>query len=382
MNSKKLFYEDAYLKEFESKVICCEPVEQGFATVLSMTAFYPEGGGQPFDIGKIGDANVLEVHEKDGEIIHLTDSALEPDKTYNCTIDWNRRYDHMQRHTAEHIVSGIIHKLYGADNVGFNIGTEYVTMDYNVFLTDEDIKKIEHLSNEAVFKNLPVQVDFYDGTPDIAYRSKKQLTGEIRIVNISDYDVCACCGTQTRTTGELGLIKIVQSQKYKSGSRLSMVCGYRALEDYDVKQRNAHEISTLLSSKINESAEAVKVLLAERDKIKYQLTQSKIRILEFITASQPEEETVSVFEDDLGPDELKRLALMIAEKSEKTLISAAFSGDDENGYKYAIIYKKGDIKEFSTALNNALNGRGGGKDILMGSVQKNRQDIEDFLNKL
>ena len=382
MNQKKLYYTDAYLKEFEAEIISCEPDKDRFAVRLSQTAFYPEGGGQPFDTGLIGDANVLEVQEKNGEIVHFTDVPLAPSDICRCAIDWERRYDHMQRHTAEHVVSGLIHGLYGADNVGFNIGVDYVTMDYNVFLTETDIQKIEYLSNEAVFRNIPVRADFYDCAPDIDYRSKKELNGEIRIVTVEDYDACACCGTQTRTTGELGLIKIIQAQKYKSGCRLYMLCGYKALADYSAKQKNADEISALLSAKTNEIAEAVKTLANERDRLKHQLIESKIRLLELIAAGQPDFEVICVFEDNLLPDELKRLAIMLAEKSDKNLISAVFSEDEAGGYKYAVFCKKGDIKEFAVKLNTALCGRGGGKEILMGSVKKEKPEIQAFFETL
>jgi len=379
MEKHKLYYEQPYLKEFEARVSDCSEKNGIFEITLENTCFYPEGGGQPSDTGIIGDANITFVKEQGEDIIHIADKPLEKGKTYTAKIDWPRRYDHMQHHSAEHVVSGIINKLYGADNVGFHIGEEYITMDYNVLLTKEDIEKIEYLSNEAVFKNITIKIDYYDNTPEIDYRSKKELSGIIRIVTIENCDVCACCGTQLSSTGEIGLIKIVSFQKYKSGSRLFMVCGFRALRDYQLKENNISEISAILSCKPYESAKYVAQINEEKERLKFDLMKAKFDLIDIKTAARSPSEKAVVFEENLSSEEMRRFLNNLAEKCKSTAI---FSGNDDEGYKYVFASEREDFPTVVKAMNSALNGKGGGKDVAQGFLNATKLEIQAFMENI
>jgi len=379
MEKHKLYYEQPYMKEFEAKVTSCVQNGDVFEVTLENTCFYPEGGGQPSDTGFIGEASVSFVKEKGENIIHILDKPLETGKTYMSGIDWQRRFDHMQHHSAEHVVSGIINKLYGADNVGFHIGEEYITMDYNVNLNAEDIEKIEYHSNAAVFKNIPIKIDYYDSTPEIDYRSKKELSGTIRIVTIPDCDVCACCGTQLASTGEIGLIKIVSFQKYKSGSRLFMVCGFRALKDYRIKENNISEISAMLSAKPYESAKHVQTLNDEKERLRFELTKLRFELIDIKTNEMEASGTAIVFEENLSAEEMRRFLNNLSKKCETVSV---FSGNDNEGYKYVFLSSGEDFAGIVKSMNAALNGKGGGKDVAQGFLNSTKTEIQAFMENL
>ena len=243
-NLNELFYQDAYLKKYDTKVVSCVEVKGLYKVVLEETIFYPEGGGQSSDLGKIDDANVIQVKRENDEVVHYVDHSLEIGKSVHLELDWDRRFDHMQNHTGEHILSGIIHKLYGYENVGFHMDEEKIQADYDGVLTKENIDVIERTINDVIHQNLPV-VETYptnEELENLEFRSKKELTGKVRIISIDNVDICACCGTHVKTTAEVNLIKILSYEKHKTGTRLEMKCGNRALQDYMMK----HEQNTVL----------------------------------------------------------------------------------------------------------------------------------------
>jgi len=367
------------MKEFKAHVTSCTENNGIYEIKLKDTAFYPEGGGQPADMGYIGGCRISYVSNKPDGIVHIGDKPLTENSEYNANIDWEKRFDHMQHHSAEHLVSGIIHELYGADNVGFNIGEFYVTIDFNRELTREDANKIEHLANEGIYKNLPIKVDYFDGVPPFSYRSKKELSGTIRIVTIDNYDVCACAGTQLSTTGEIGLVKIISVQKYKSGSRLYLLCGHRALRDYQAKEDNVSAIATLLSSKPYETAEHVELLYKEREALKFELVSAKNALIDMKTDKLPPADKILIFKNNLSNDEMKRY---ISNLLEKINTVAVFSGNEEEGYKYMVSSTTLDLPDFIKNMNAALNGKGGGKGIAGGHVCAGKTHIERFFTNI
>jgi len=381
MQANKLYYDSPYTKNFKAHVIYCKESSGSYEIELENTAFYPEGGGQPSDIGHIGECLITHVYEKDKRIIHIGDKPLSEGSTYDAEIDWARRFDHMQHHTAEHLVSGIIHKLHRADNVGFNIGEQYVTIDFNTELTKEAVKNIEKLANEAIYKNLPVKVEYFDTTPGFSYRSKKELSGIIRIVTIEDYDICACAGTQLKSTGEIGIVKIISVQKYKSGSRLYLLCGQRALEDYQVKETNILAISALLSGKPYEAAEYVERLYEEREALKFELLSAKYELIDIKTKAFTKSDKILIFELNLSQEEMKRYIANLLEKAD---IIAVFTGDDETGYRYMITNSKEptDFPAFIKDMNTKLNGKGGGKGTAGGHIAAAKAEIEKFFDNI
>lgn len=378
--TEKLFYNDVRKAEFEATVISCVKNKDRYEVVLDGTYFYPEGGGQPADHGKIDDANVFDVHDKDNEVVHYCDKEVECGKKVKAWVDMERRHRLMQQHSGEHIVSGLIHKHFGYDNVGFHMGSDCITIDFNGPLTADDLKLVEKEANEAIYRNFDTNI-FYPSPEELEkleYRSKKALEGDVRIVNFKDCDTCACCGLHVVKSGEIGIIKITGSQNYKGGTRVTMLAGKQAWEDYAVKDSIVHGISNLLSAKPYETKEAVERLMKERNEIKEQLVAAKKQIFELKRDSLKEDETCAVFfEENMEPFELRLFTEMLLEKVPS---AAVFSGNDEEGYKYAVGSTKTDMSAFIKEANKALGGRGGGRgNIMQGAFTASRDETERYI---
>ena len=247
--------------------------KNGYVVTLDQTAFFPEGGGQGADHGTLGGAQVLDAHDVHGEVEHLVSAPLAIGSEVRGHVDAARRLDMMQQHSGEHMFSGLVHGLFGYDNVGFHIGTEVVTMDFNGPLTEEDVRRVELLANQAVWRDQPVEafVPGREALANIEYRSKKEIDGDVRIVRIEGVDTCACCGTHVHTTGAVGQIKVVGVQKYKSGVRVSILCGRRALAAYENAMLDqAKAAGHALSVPTEELSGAVERMLGERDRLRAQ----------------------------------------------------------------------------------------------------------------
>ncbi|MBQ8763293.1 MAG: alanyl-tRNA editing protein [Clostridia bacterium] len=378
--ARRLYYENQYIKDFTANVISCTEGKRGFEVILDETAFFPEGGGQPGDTGFIGEAEVIDTVEKGGEVIHICKTAVETGKT-ECKLDFEKRFANMQQHTGEHIFSGIQHSVCGFDNVGFHMGEHSITVDFNGPISADELERIERLSNEAVYKNIPVE-SIYPTDEELenyAYRSKKELEGQIRLTKIGDVDLCACCGTHVAFTGEVGIIKAVSMMNYKSGVRITLQIGRKAYEDYCEKNRSVYEISNLLKAKTEEITEAVERTLEKLKESAYAYSALKKELFA-LKAKDAEGEKFLAFDDSGSADDARVFSDMLAEK---VGIAAVFSGDDENGYKYAITARNSDVREIGKSLNAACSGRGGGKpDMVQGSVAATKEQIEDFWNKL
>ncbi len=376
----KLFYKSVTDSEFEAEVKSCLKTEKGYQIILDRTLFYPEGGGQPADNGIIGNAEIYDVQDSNGEVVHYSDKPLEVGAKVKGLVDMDRRHRLMQQHSGEHIVSGLIHNKFGYDNVGFHMGSDCITIDFNGTLTEQDLDGIEKEANEIIYRDFEPHI-FYPSSEELArlaYRSKKELVGDVRIVSFAECDTCACCGLHVVRTGEIGIIKIIGFQKYKGGTRVSMLAGRQAYEDYAKKDIAVHGISTLLSSKPYEIKAAVEKLMNERNEIKEQLVSAKRKIFEMKMASVKDDEKCPVFfEDGLEPFELRLFADMLMEKFPS---AAVFCGNDEEGYKYAIGSNKGDVVLFIKEANNALNGKGGGKgNMVQGSFAAKADEIERYV---
>lgn len=381
MDLNRLYYKDAYIKEFTANVIKCDEDKKGYAVVLDNTAFYPEGGGQPCDLGVIDDATVIYVCEKGEEIIHYTDKPLEVGAKVNGSIDWERRFDLMQQHSAEHIVSGMFHEKYGYNNVGFHMGSDMITLDLDGELTWEQVQEIELKANKYVWSNKECKIFTAKGNElkNMEYRSKKELEGEVRLVEFPGADLCACCGTHVRYSGELGIIKMFSCQAYKGGVRIEMLCGKRAFDYITEVMEQNKEISNLLSAKAKETAKAVNRLLNENQSLKSAAIEMQNKRLEEIVKEYAGKENVVICENGLDPNAVRNLANMLMECGCKGRI-AVFSGNDDEGYKYAVCEKDGDLRQFVKEMNGALNGRGGGKPFFaQGSVNAVWTEIENFL---
>ena len=377
--TEKLYYTDAYISEFESCVISCVREGEGYAVVLEKSAFFPEEGGQYSDRGFLNNSRVLDVKEKDGIIYHYTDSPLAVGETVIGKIDFDERYEKMQCHTAEHILSGLIHKMHSLNNVGFHLGAQEVTMDISSPLSWEELMEIERLANEAVYANAKV-VALYP-TPEEAgnldYRSKLDITENLRIVKIGDFDMCACCAPHLRSTGEIGLIIILDAVKLRGGMRLSIAAGRRAYRIYRKMYENLSDISHALSVPRTETAEAVQRTLSalEEKKCEYKAARSLFfeREAELIEDC---DDNILLTYADATVEELRIIANKSTEKTSGILI--LLSGEDGD-YKYLLSSKSVDLKLEIKKINAALCGKGGGSSAMaQGSFSASLAEIKKY----
>ena len=383
MPVKRLFRESPYQTEFLATVLSCIPQGAHFAVELDATCFYPEGGGQPADTGTLGDAKVLDVHERDDAIVHTIDMPLDIGQTITGRIDWLYRFSLMQHHTGEHIVSGIVHKLFKLDNVGFHMGSAMVTVDFNGELSAEQLATVELAANRMVFDDIAVQESYptVEALSALPYRSKKALAGKVRIITIPNADCCACCGTHVANTGEIGLIKLLSPQRYKGGTRVGLLCGEKALADYRQKDASVADISHLLSAKPAEVSEAVQRVLSEADTLRAALTAAKdklfARCLESVDRGDG---LLCLFEDNLSPNELRRFCTQLIEHRPGPCL--LLCGDDESGYRYALGMLEGDARMLSKDLHQVLGGKGGGSaQLVQGNLPAGHESILAYAAK-
>ena len=380
--TKRLYYEDVYKKEFTAKVLECREVKKGFHIILDQSAFYPEGGGQPSDTGYLGDVKVKEVHEKDGELFHYTDKPLETGTEVQGRIDWARRFDLMQQHSGEHMVSGLIHEAYGYDNVGFHMGSDTITVDLNGPLDESQLAEIERKTNEKIWEDSEVKILY--PTPDelekIDYRSKKELTGQVRIVEFPGVDICACCGTHVTHTGEIGMVKLLSVEKFREGVRIEMICGKRVLDYLNMVNEQNHQISVKLSAKADKTAQAVERLQDENLRLKGQVNQFVDDICRKEAERYAGSGSVLIFMDGMDNDGVRKLADAVTQTCQGCC--AVFSRNPDGSYKYAMGEKDGDLRQFTKEMNAELNGRGGGKPFFVqGSVQATEEEIRKFFEQ-
>lgn len=381
METRKLYYEDPFQKGFATTVVSCDAVKGGYAVVLAETAFYPEGGGQPYDTGVLGEVNVLEVHEKNGVITHLCDKPFEVGKSVSGKIDWARRFDHMQQHSGEHICSGLICERFHCDNVGFHMGADSVTIDYNADISWEALLEIEEEANRYICEDHEIDIRFYRGAAleKVEYRSKKALEGDVRIVSFPGADCCACCGTHVLRAGQVGLVKFLSVQKFREGVRIELLCGDRARRYLSACWEQSLHIAQALSVKPTAAFAAVERLLAELGALKLRCARLEETSFALSAAQYEGKGDVLLFEDEMPGDSLRKLCDAVASVCGGRC--AVFAGA-EGAYKYAIGHMGGDLRALTKQLNAALSGRGGGKPhFVQGSVSCRREDIETFFTR-
>ena len=380
----KLYYDSAYIKEFEAQVLSCQEGKKGWEITLSATAFYPEGGGQPADTGILGNVRVTDVHEKDGQVIHYTDGPLPVGEMVRGVIDWDRRFQHMQEHSGEHLVSGLIHQRFGYDNVGFHMGTDEVTIDFNGTLEWADLMAIEEKANGMIWENLEISAVYpeKDELDAMEYRSKKELTGAVRIVSIPGGDVCACCGTHVECTGEIGLVKFLSMIHYKGGVRISLLCGKRAVEDSERKRDQVQRISVLLSARPGEIARAVEKLKDEDAKLQEKLVAAYDKLLASeVRGIKEGDGDIFILEPDFEAIQLRHLVnRLLEEKKGRTVL--ALGGATEGSFLYVLGSRDGDMRRLSRELNGLLNGRGGGSaQMAQGTFFATKDQLQAILKE-
>lgn len=407
--TEKLYYADSHLKEFNAVVISCEPGKSEYRVVLDQTAFFPEGGGQYADTGTLvlqdtasGQPDlaagavpckedgqdlsgravyVSDVQEEDGAIYHMTDRPLPEGASVHGKIDWEKRFESMQQHTGEHIISGLVHGRFGYNNVGFHLGADYCTMDFDGPITKEALKEIELEANKIIYQNLDVKVLYPSKSElaDMEYRSKIEIEGQVRIVNIPGVDTCACCAPHVKKTGEIGNLKLVDMVNYKGGERIYMLCGFRALSDHRQKEESAKAISALLCAKEEEIADAVGHLKEENLSLKGKVAELQQKLL----AYRAQEINISgdvtlVFDGGLSGNAPRELMNLILKREAR--VCAVFAGNDEEGYRYVIGSHAEDVRPLCKKLNEAFSGRGGGKpEMVQGSLKGTEEGIRKLI---
>ncbi len=380
METKELYYDNPFLRRFAAVVTSCEEAKGGWAVTLDQTAFYPEGGGQPYDTGTLGGAQVREVREKDGVIVHLCDAPLAAGAAVEGAIDWARRFDHMQQHSGEHICSGLICARFHCDNVGFHMGADAVTIDFNADIPWEALLEIEAEANRYIYEDHPIDIRLCRGAAldAIDYRSKKPLAGDVRIVSFPGADCCACCGTHVASSGQVGLVKFLSVQKFRAGVRIELLCGGRALRYLSACWEQDVRVAQALSVKPAASFAAVERLLGELSALKLRCARLEEAAFAQIAAQYEGKGDVLLFEDEMNGDSVRRLCDAVANACGGRC--AVFAGAG-NTWKYAISQADGDLRALTKALNAALCGRGGGKpNFVQGSVNAARAAIEEFFN--
>lgn len=384
----KLFDLDSYVLKVESEVESCELVEKnsmkGWAVVLKETCFFPEGGGQPADIGTLGDANVLYTYEKDGLIYHLCDEQLQIGETVEGKVSFPERFLNMQTHSGEHILSGIALKTYNLKNVGFHMGREFNTIDLDGELDVQQCEMLERRVNEAITSNAPVKVYYPDrDTLQTIPLRKKPEVEDLRVVEVTGFDYCGCCGTHVAHTGEIGLLKILDSQRYKGGTRISFICGFKALEDYQKKHNLLKQTAESFSCKPLEVAENIERLNQELITLKTRLSEKNNQIIGYLgekllsqsqllpyADNQESIRWVFVASDSMNPDEVKTFAMAMSK--EKNVLCTAFSLG-KSDIKYALSRSEDatgfPIKELCQRINQSFEGKGGGRELCCGSIK-------------
>ena len=385
METEKLYYQDPYLQRFTAVVQSCEPGKGGFLVTLNRTAFYPEGGGQPADHGILGGISVTDVQEQDGVIRHTCASSLTPGAKVEGIVDWKRRFDHMQQHSGEHICSGLICQEYHCDNVGFHLGTDAVTIDFNADIPWEALLDIESRANRYLWENHPVHIQFYRG-PELEaleYRSKKALEGDVRIVAFPGADCCACCGTHVRSSGEIGLVKFLSCQKFRDGVRIELLCGQRALACLSRTWEQNRQVAQALSAKPDHTFSAVAKLQGQLNDALFRAAQLERAAFSAIAAEYADQGDVLLFQPPMSPDSVRRLADTVAKSCGGLAAVFAGTGSGVCAYHYALVRADGaSISPLVKAMNSVLHGRGGGRDgFAQGSVETRREEIEHFFRK-
>ncbi len=382
MPTQKLFYEDSHLSVFSACVLSCEEGKNGWLVTLDATAFYPEGGGQPGDTGILGSVRVLDTHQKDGIVLHLCDGPLEVGSTVEGTIDFGPRFQRMQQHSGEHIVSGILHRRYGCHNTGFHMGGDgIVTVDFDTAFPESALPEIEAEANGAVWQDLPVRCWYPDPEvlPTVPYRTKKALPWPVRLVEIPGFDTCACCGTHVQRTGEIGLIKLLSLVNFRGGVRMEMACGGAALAILNQAYTQNRLVCAAFSAKPGETGLAARRMNEQLEQEKFYAVGLRRRLFQHLAEQCRGKGNVLRFEDGLDAGAVRELAEQIGAVCGGT--AAVLSGSPEEGFFFCLADEKRDLRPLCRELTQRFSGRGGGKPhFQQGKLTGDREQIAAFFD--
>ena len=382
--TERLFEKDAYCRSFSANVVSCEEKDGSFLVVLDKTAFFPEGGGQAPDKGTINGVNVLDVQEKDGIVYHKTEKAFNIGDTVSCELDWDLRFERMQSHAGEHIVSGVVHSLFGYDNVGFHMSERTMTVDFSGPLTAEDIAKVELESNKAIYKNAPITASYptKEELEKTDYRSKIEPRDGIRLITIEGVDCCACCAPHPAFTGEIGVIKIIDSCPHKKGTRIEMVAGINAFYDYSALHTSVKQVMNLLSAKRDSIAVSVEKLQETANNLKSENGKMSRKLALASLSPVTVNGCAYAINENMSYDDLRECANNLIDNGTRKCI--LLSMNDENSYIYVVSSAENDVRNLVAELNSAFSGKGGGKDnYAQGKLSASSEDeLKNFIEKL
>ena len=378
METEKIYYADCHCATFRARVLECSETEGGFAVTLDRTAFYPLGGGQAADTGTLGGVRVLDTREEGEKIVHLCDSPLTVGSTVDGQIDYEARFVRMQQHTGEHIVSGILHRLYGCHNTGFHMNQTGIVIDFDAVIPAEKLPEIEREANEAIWKNIPLHIwtPGPEALEQVPYRTKRALPWPVRIVEVPGFDICACCGVHVAATGEIGLIKLLSAIPCRGGTRIEMAAGRAAFDLMNAVFDQNRQVSRLLSAQLTQTAQGAEQLLDTLNGWKYRAGALERQLFAYQAAALEGMGDCFFFADGLNPEGLRNLTDQASAKTGG--IAAGFSRN-ENGFHYCLALPGGDLRGLNRELTAALNGRGGGKpNFQQGSVKAEEREIQAF----
>jgi len=383
LKTERLYEKNAYCREFSAKVISCEKEDEIYNVVLDKTAFFPEGGGQSADTGTLNGIEVVDVQLLGDTVVHKVKENFPVGSEVVGKLDFDIRFRRMQNHSGEHVLSGIVHSLFGYNNVGFHMSKSEMTVDFDGVLTAEDIEEVERRANYAVYKNLPISVSYpsTEESEHLEYRSKLDNIENLRLVTIGDIDCCACCAPHVLSTGEIGMIKVIDSTPNKGGTRLTVIAGFDAFSDYSMLNRENKKLMKTLSVSRNLVSDAADKQLELINQLRYQNAELSKRLAWAELSPITLDKCILAFSKDLSYDELRHCANMLMEKDEKMCL--LFSISDEGNYIYVVSSKTEDTRPVVKALNEAFSGKGGGKpNYAQGKIVSDSEDkIKAFAEK-
>lgn len=399
--TEKIYDADPHILSFQATVLSCEAVSSSlpdgfcvppgmacvYAVVLNRTAFFPEEGGQGSDSGTLNELPVLHVSiDKENTLTHFLPAPLKVTEEVNGRVDWERRFDYMQQHTGEHILSGLVNSRFGYHNVGFHLGEEITTLDFDGVLTSEELKQLVVQANEAVWADLPVKAGF--PSPDelaaLSYRSKLALTGAVRIVEIPGIDLCACCAPHVDHTGQIGQIQVISMESHRGGVRLTMLCGRRALSHSLAQQEHLSALSVLLSAKPELVPDAVLRLKEESNSRRERINSLQAKLLSFRLSALPAPEQlphVLLFEEELDTKAARDTVNLLT--ASRKGYCGIFIGNDREGYRFILGSSTLDCQTAGASLRASLLAKcGGSTQMIQGSVSADEAVIRNLFQEL
>lgn len=394
--TRKLYNEDSMIREFEAVVSACEEYKNNgeYKIILDQTAFFPTGGGQTADAGWLsfcigGEENkikVLDGKDVGEDVWHITNTEIPTGTKIKGTLDWEERFSKMQQHTGEHIVSGIISGKYGYTNVGFHLGEETVTMDFDGEFSTAELKELECLANKIVWANIPVLILYptIEELETIEYRSKMEIEGQVRVVQIPEVDSCACCAPHVLTTGMVGMIKFLDAERHRGGMRITLACGDRSLKDYQLKSDQSKKISGILSAKENAISDGVDRLNTECIGLRYRVKEMELAMVESKVGEMSRFDALEIgstqiyIEDTFNTDQNKEFVNKILDLDIGTCISLV--PVEEGNYHYVAGTKMGDVRPIAVKFREVFGAKGGGSaQMVQGRVTASKEELNTFL---